>query len=730
MPREQRTRATTRPGQEVLSNPGQLNPVQPIATGPRQTGAGRFLEVMEAVEPNFREAAARYDQEQREAQERMARADALSDAVSGNVDLATAKQREAFSDPHYQDAYMTSRYSLMATAVHDDVVQGIAENRNKPDFDAEGYFRQQLQAMLSEVDDPEYKDLVAEKMAVLHGKFRRDQQRRALEEQADKSLETLQAGANDIAMLMGGNVSREDFEHFRERAADLNRTEEEAKDIWLKAMTQSALDRADLEMMDGLYFLEDDPDFAEQYHAARRAVAAEVAKRANYGETAFRDATNQQVENGTFTMRTVRAITGDDERAQYYTEAQLAAMVQRSRENRDKGTFLQAAPTGWLRDPQGFMSEHGETLTEKERQAVLEAGLTQLNEIYQAQYPNDPGKASAKAYMAFLTKLSESGEYGTYDQLKSQMNTAGGGLRLTDGVAEPSEEFLRAASLYNNLQQLGGGSLLKHHITDPTAAKVFATYHRYTTRTGMDAQSAYFHTVSKLENRVPLDEFRTMEAGRKIDSAVSDLATDVLPHAIRGPIKALAMEYGAWGHDPESAIALAREDFENSHVEVRGQWVRLGNADTSVTPQTMRQAGEAMDLMLEDPHFTGRLKRYAGMDPEEDLDPEDVTFMQHTTNPLLFIPMVNYRLVPAEALKVEDFVRYRAAHDAQQRQEARLRANDDRLGLGFQEKPDPRSQGWDQGWDEKGQRKAPAPGPAGSDVEVSRQRFLQYLDQQ
>ena len=627
--RPQNRQASNRQSYDTERGNRSLSPTQPLQVSTRSTGLSQLLDSLEAIEPGLTKVATQMEEREAEAQKNAAYAKAVADQVANNVDINEAAK--SFSSPVYAETYLSTRYSLMASDAARDVAEHIEANKNRPDFDPEAFFQDTLRKTLGGIPEPEYQQMVAEKMGVLYGKFKQANMEKRLKAQAQESDQThyssVRAHMADLAAV-GQAPTPETMELFVEQAADLNIGGDRAKALYLQAATDYAVKNKDLGFFQSLEFLRDDPLMAEDYDAALSEVKRAWETKSHFDDTAFAQGVYELVENGGFTIARAKE-TSQQQNAmgrEIFSEKELARMVEQSRANRASADALNGSITGWMRDPFGYTSMNGASHTKKEWDAILKGAYSRAVEYY-----GDPGKAMKD----IMGKLVESGEMVEFDLLSSQLTTVATTRDFKANPDGPPERFSKAFGIYRDIARMEGGKqLLERHIKSEEG-RVFMETMLDNEDAGMSTEEAWQVTNTLMENGLSQADYMNSMKAQKLDNKVDDYMEGDYDLIARPEVRRLAHTYARYGYDIDKAIEKAQATFEESHVKIGNQWFQHNGSANKFAAGIEFYREE---LLKEGTKQRKALVDALGLDDEE-FDVDEVEIAQHPRNPQLLIPM-------------------------------------------------------------------------------------------
>lgn len=662
MARSQTRRTTTRQPLDPSRSTPALRPQQRITPGSAGDGMGRLVEALEAVRPGLKSLADNYDRRKAEEQRSLAEADAMSEFVAGTMPDEVEQEAERFENPTYREAWRSKRYELMVNDEVSEIQAELAANANNPEFDANAFWQQRTQDLLSEVPD-DVKGLVADQVGVAHGQWKKNDLRRRVENQADESMQAYRASVESHVQTLDGSNARpnqETLNAYIEDAQELNISESEARKNYLTRVGQYAINQGKPELLESLDFLRNDPVLAEEYDRLRDSATAKAEERLSVSETTIRDEHRQLVERGEFTTATVEEIANDPAASDLYGEEQLASMLSQSRQARQSANEQASTVNRFLNDPNAWAQANGETMTSDARSQVFQQGLERL----QANYPDDP----ETAYRLWIQKMAEAGDYGVSENLRSQLVAQGTVTDLNSVDGEVPAPFKRGFDTYQLMKEgiAGGSDVAERHLEGTAAKENFAIYASFK-EAGMTDPEAYQALQRSRKDAVSLDEFQSYEASDEIDDAVDDLDVKEFPGTARQWVKDKAYRYGRLGIDPEQSIKLAKDAWENTHTTVFGSPVYHGGYTSEV-----ENAEEVVSWHFEQNRET--MADAIGMDPEE-LDFSEVSIRQHWEYPDMMVPYLNGMPLADQTFSLG---RVRREYTDAQREQARIEANQSR----------------------------------------------------
>jgi len=635
----------------------------------RSTGLSQLLDSLESIEPGLMHIASKMEEQEAEAQKQAAYARAVSDQVANDVDINTAMKREAFSNPTYAETYLSTRYGLMASDAARDISEHIEANKDKPGFDPNAYFEKALQQTVGVIPEPEYQQMVAEKIGVLYGQYKKASMERRLKEQAENSQEThytaLRAHMADLRAVSQA-PSRETMDDFTEQAADLNIDEDTAKTLYLRAAADYAVRNKDLKFFKSMEFLRDDPLMAEDYEAALGKVQRAWETKSHFEDTAFAEEAYGLVDSGEFTLARAKEFSRrqNERDREIFSEKELARMVEQSRANRADSSALEGSITGWMSDPFGYTSANGESHTKKEWDSILKGAYRRAMEHY-----GDPGKAMKD----IMGKVVESGELVEFDLLSSQLTTAATSRDFQANPDGPPERFSQAFQIYKDIARMEGGKpLLERHIKSEEG-QVFMDTMLDNIDSGMSEEEAWQVTNTIMEKGLSQSEYMNSQTARKLDNAVDDYLEEDFDLIARPEVRRLAHTYARYGYDVDKAIEKAQNTFEESHVKIGDQWFQHNGSRNLFASGVEHYRDE---ILKGDTEQRKALIDTLGL-TDDAFDPDEVSVTQHPRNPNLLMPMYEGLPVasPAAVMQVNKVLQEIERSDAARRESIRRNVN-------------------------------------------------------
>lgn len=672
MPRNDRRRLNQREPLDPTRQPEALQPQERVGPGDAGDGMGRLLEALDAAAPGAKSLARTATLNNREEQRAMAEADAVSEAVSGTMPDDIEKEAEKFEDPFYRDAWKAKRTELAAQEKTREIKQTIAENQNKPDFDANQYWQEQTQDILSRTPD-DLKGQIADKMGIAHGNWQKRKRKKQIENQAVANQETFTTSVeNHVEELDAADAApnQETMQAFVEDAAELNIPERKARAIYLDRVGRYASENAKPGLLKNLDQLKNDPELAEEYEKFQDSAQAQADKQASVWETETRAEYQALAQQGEFSRKHVREIANDPQRRELYGEEQLAQMLLSSRRARGRDQGKQLNANAWLSQPNDWAAANGEELSSADRTAVFTKGLASLQE----RYPDNP----EKAYRLWVQKMAETGTAGTSEKLEQQLKARGTVTDLNAADGEIPEQFKQGYQQYRTLTEdiAGGDDVVARHLAGSQAEENYDIYNDFK-QAGYDDSSAY-HAMRRLRRDAQdLGDFRGSEASREIESAASDLDVSKFPGEARSWVKEKAQNFGRLGMSAEKSIELAKKAHRRTHTNIRGASIYHGGDVNAVN-----RGEEVVSWHLE--NRREELAKAIGLDSEE-MDMDEVSIRQSHKYPSVMVPYHNGQPIPGEQFELPAKKKEMLAQKKQDKQESlneQRRLNDELLELG------------------------------------------------
>lgn len=651
MPRENRTRANVRPDTQIggrrVRSRGGVAPERAGRTQAAQTADA--LVTAAGAAGDFAQRKAEEQAKERAKEQRLeAYQDYHADAAQG-VTIEQAKAREAFGSDDYSDTYMRLSYGQHAREDSEELSRQVQEWSNDPDIGVDEINRRidsEVSGIVSGLDDPDAVNVYANRLSSEAERLKQQATQTAIERQQNAGLQQLTAQIDDIADndMLG---SPESIQILEQTATNLNLSQSQAHKLIFNAASRKAIDDRDPTALDFLtredengVALADDPEIRDQYERTRSKVEAAKDREVTAGELEQTYQRNLKIKNGEYTFADAAREARDDPTG--HTADQLVGYVMQSHDNAQSAREATAAQTQRLRESNN--AEGIRRMTGGDQKDTLSDRFALIE-----QQTEDSPEGRQRAMMA----------YGQY--LGDQLNFAGGGISenvlgpylnssatatTNDGSVSPA--FQSKYEVYKQLESNPRTRGVANQVMTPEARRMYQRVRQLEQsgdfvsdgNGGRDITPAVVKAQDQLANPVDLDQIRTSQAYRQLQSTVdgiTDLSSwfglvgggevknkaEVLSDMKRGAAIEMRYNHG----DYQAALDSYKERYLATHSLVRGTFVegkRGPNFDKGVDAVINRdlseiQAGTGEETTPEDisamPHRDGSVVLFAGSSP-------------------------------------------------------------------------------------------------------------------